>query len=487
MTSMRLVGTAANGVVNAIDRLIVPAWLRNSMASRGAPPLAITSTTSSPSGSGSSGLDASASVVDSAGQLIRAQPTNSASVFNGDRLALRQPLDLVHGSADLIFRNNHRNNLHNLLPTSGQPSDRLNGENFIRFGSNNNNNNSSLSSSSSSSSLASPSDSDNNILGRATGLFTGSAIDNNSTTNNSINNNLSSIRSSASQLLAAQKSKNMMLIEKLATLMNAKKFLRLLLNSKVHELLKPDMNYVILVPTDQAIERLPSQILALLDRDSEPLSDLINYHIIDTTFEYINTIPDGQTLQTLNEKDILFNWHRNNSILTVSGAIVLGGIQEENIALLIVDRVLYPTPGDLLTIVNKSPILSNFTSIIRNAGLDNQLARAGPFTLFAPSDTAFSQLDKRDLKFLQSNTEIARRFLLRHLSSPMVFTSSIALSSNMTSRFSSMVPSINITNQLGEDLILRQKNDYFSINDINFSYADVAASNGVLHVIDGLL
>lgn len=286
----------------------------------------------------------------------------------------------------------------------------------------------------------------------------------------------------------------MQLIEKLANLMRAKLFLKLLLKSRAHEFLKPDMNYVILVPTDQAVERLPPQIISLLERDADKLADLINYHILDTTFDYINTIPDGQTLQTLNEKDILFNWHRNNTALTVSGALVLGGIQEENIALIMVDRVLYPTPGDLLGIVTKSPILSNFTSIVRNAGLDIQLTRAGPFTLFAPSDVAFSQLDKSDLEFLKRNKEIARRFLLRHLSSPMIFTSSIALSGNNTTSPSSStrhqfnpIPTMNITNSLGEDLILRQRSEYFSVNDINFSYADVAATNGVLHVIDGLL
>lgn len=290
-------------------------------------------------------------------------------------------------------------------------------------------------------------------------------------------------------------SKNMQLIEKLANLMQAKKFVKYLFRSRVSESLKADMNYVILVPTDQAIDKLPKQIIEMLDRDPERLADLVNYHVMDTTFEYINTIPDGQTLNTLNEKDILFNWHRNNTILTASGAVVMGGIQEDNIALLIVDRVLYPTPGDILNIISKSPILSNFTSLVRNAGLEQQLSLAGPFTLFAPSDFAFNQLDRADMEFLQRNRETARRFLLRHLSQPAIFTSSIALSnSSLPSQMGrsagapvSQVPTMIISNSLGEDLTLRQRNDYFSVNEVNFSYADVAATNGVVHVIDGLL
>lgn len=288
-------------------------------------------------------------------------------------------------------------------------------------------------------------------------------------------------------------SKDMRLIEKLSHLMQAHKFVKYLLRSGVSEKLKPDMNYVILVPTDQAIEKLPKQIIDLLDRDRERLADLINYHVLDTTFEYINTIPDGQTLNTLNEKDILFNWHRNNTILTASGAVVMGGIQEENIALLIVDRVLYPTPGDILNIISKSPILSNFTSLVRATGLEKQLSLAGPFTLFAPSDFAFNQLSRADLDLLRRNKDTARRFLLRHLSQPAVFTSSIALSNSSVPASSGQlaaptnVPQMIISNQLGEELTLRQRNDYFSVNEVNFSYADVAATNGVVHVIDGLL
>lgn len=417
MTSMRLVGTSANGVVNAIDRLVVPSWLRISM------------------GSSRSSPTSSAELLASSNR----QSNRSNLPMIGDKpIRFEQP-ELNHGNADIIFRNSFPRNF------AGRDDSLMRSPGDLRT---------------SNSSIASSSSSD---------LFSGNEIQSNS---------------------GANMTKNLQLIQKLTNLMQTKKFLKLLHRSKVYESLKPDMNYVILVPTDKALERLPPQITSLLERDMDRLSDLVNYHILDTTFEYINTIPDGQTLQTLNEKDILFNWHRNNTILTVSGAVVLGGIQEDNIALLIVDRVLYPTPGDLLSIVIKSPILSNFTSIIKNAGLESLLTRAGPYTLFAPSDLAFNQLERADLDFLNRNKDIARRFLHRHLTSPMVFTSSIALSTNGTSNRNGATqsgPSMSITNSLGEDLTLRQQNDFFSVNDINFSYADVAATNGVVHVIDGLL
>lgn len=474
---MRLIGTSGNGVVNAIDRLIVPAWLRVSMGGT-------RSTSSSlPAAAATSGRQ------------------SGRSLFDLDSTNTLDPLNLVTRNQAIVALSNNLPSLNSQplrfeQPTTGGSSVAAPQANSFTLSAtdggrsaaadfaSHNNNNLDISFDQPTRSFESTS-SPFLRLNQENKTFSSSRSPSNpfdSFENNSV--------------VTTNQTKNMQLIEKLTNLMKARKFAKYLLRSGLSQQLKPDMNYVILVPTDQAVERLPKQIVDMLDRDPERLIDLVKFHVLDTTFEYINTIPDGQTLNTLNEKDILFNWHRNNTILTASGAVVMGGIQDENIALLIVDRVLYPTPGDLLSIVTKSPILSNFTNLIRNAGLERQLSLAGPFTLFAPSDFAFNQLDKRDLDFLQNNRDSARRFLLRHLSQPAIFTSSIALS-NATDKSpggpssspssGSIIPLISVTNSLGEELTLRQKNDYFSVNDVNFSYADVAATNGVVHVIDGLL
>lgn len=467
MTSMRLVGTTGNGVVNAIDRLIVPPWLKVSMGAK--PP--ITSSNFLPETNNNLG---GAEIESSAG--TRSGQSLNLPIINNQPRRFEQPTNRFSGGGSNTFLFAHPSETLNTDPES--PNNPSSG-----FGE---------------TSLFASSTTRSPFL-RVAANLTGSPNRFGSTSGGNLLDSFSPTSTNANM------TKNMRLIEKLANLMQTKKFIKYLFRSKVSESLKPDMNYVILVPTDQAVEKLPKQIIDMLDRDPERLADLVNYHVLDTTFEYINTIPDGQTLNTLNEKDILFNWHRNNTILTASGAVIMGGIQEENIALLIVDRVLYPTPGDILNIISKSPILSNFTSLVRNAGLEQQLTLAGPYTLFAPSDFAFNQLDKSDLEFLQRNKDTARRFLLRHLSQPSIFTSSIALSNTtMTNPVSANlllsnstllqnnskpqpVPTMTISNSLGEDLTLRQRNDYFSVNDVNFSYADVAATNGVVHVIDGLL
>ena len=513
---MRLVGTTGNGVVNAIDRLIVPGWLRESMgpASRQSgrslaadEELPATNSLEPSWNSNAISNSSRSNLGPSFGANLANTNLANTNLANGNSLANIIGSNLNNMNSNVNNLNSNSNNLpalnsqplHFEQPTpGGRPVSAPQASSFSLSAGDRNHTTTSGHNSLDSSFDAGP----------TSGGPESSPFEPSSTAGALERGRGPGSGAGGPRVVGQQQwpeavgrgewSKNMQLIEKLAQMMQARKFASFLLRSRLREALKPDMNYVILVPTDQAVERLPRQIVELLERDSERLNDLVSFHVLDTTFEYINTIPDGQTLNTLNEKDILFNWHRNNTILTASGAVVLGGIQEENIALLIVDRVLYPTPGDLLSIVSKSPILSNFTSLLRAAKLEQQLSLAGPYTLFAPSDFAFNQLAQKDLDFLQRNRETARRFLLRHLCQPAIFTSSIALSNTTETlparlaastgqRLAPATPLLQVTNSLGEELTLRQRNDYFSVNEVNFSYADVAATNGVVHVIDGIL
>lgn len=383
MTTIKLVGSSGNGIVNSINRIIVPRWLRESFklsnttnsilgdreienidpirTDRFEPginrfnqpiirePSAIDTITSSINTSDGFESSFNTSVNNNTSQGVRDSSTIT-SIFNG--VSAPDGLD--------IFVKTDNNRSSNIIPITT---------------SNNNNR---------SSTIRAPSPSPPTTTTTTTTIWN----------NNSM-------------------SRNMRLIEELSSMMSANKFVKLLHKANSEKLLKQGTNYVILVPTDQAIDKLPKQIIQMLERNNQKLEDLVNYHILETTFEYINMIPDGQTLNTINDKDIVFNWYGNNTILTASGSVVVSGVQEDNIALLLVDRVLYPTPGDIMDIISKSPILSNLTRMVRNTGLEQQLSKSGPFTLFAPSDYAFSRLSANDREFLNRDRDAARSKFLR--------------------------------------------------------------------------
>jgi uncharacterized surface protein with fasciclin (FAS1) repeats len=113
---------------------------------------------------------------------------------------------------------------------------------------------------------------------------------------------------------------------------------------------------------------------------------------------------------------------------------------------------------------------------LQAAGLVDTLKGKGPFTVFAPTDEAFSKLPAGTVESLlkPENKEKLKAILLYHVVSGEVTAAQVVkLSSAKT---------IN-----GQDLKLAVKDGTVMVNDATVVKADVLASNGVIHVIDTVL
>ena len=113
---------------------------------------------------------------------------------------------------------------------------------------------------------------------------------------------------------------------------------------------------------------------------------------------------------------------------------------------------------------------------LQAAGLADTLKGNGPFTVFAPTDEAFSKLPAGTIESLlkPENKEKLRAILFYHVVSGDVTAAQVMkLSSAKT---------IN-----GQDLKLTVKDGTVMVNDAKVVKADVWTSNGVIHVIDTVL
>jgi uncharacterized surface protein with fasciclin (FAS1) repeats len=113
---------------------------------------------------------------------------------------------------------------------------------------------------------------------------------------------------------------------------------------------------------------------------------------------------------------------------------------------------------------------------LQAAGLADTLKGKGPFTVFAPTDEAFSKLPAGTVESLlkPENKDKLKAILLYHVVSGDVTAAQVVkLSSAKT---------IN-----GQDLNLAVKDGTVMVNDATVVKADVLASNGVIHVIDTVL
>lgn len=129
-----------------------------------------------------------------------------------------------------------------------------------------------------------------------------------------------------------------------------------------------------------------------------------------------------------------------------------------------------------MNIVEVASAAGTFTTLLtaaKAAGLTETLATGGPFTVFAPTDEAFAALPAGTLDALLKDTEKLKAILLYHVVSGRVMAADVGGLKTAT------------TLQGGVLKISTSKG--VMINDATVVKADVAASNGVIHVINKVL
>ena len=116
---------------------------------------------------------------------------------------------------------------------------------------------------------------------------------------------------------------------------------------------------------------------------------------------------------------------------------------------------------------------STLVAAVKAAGLVDTLKGDGPFTVFAPTDEAFAKLPKGTVEDLlkPENKEKLTAILTYHVVPGKVMAADIKGKKE------------NVKSVQGGDLAV-DATDGVKINDATVVTADIAASNGVIHVID---
>ena len=131
------------------------------------------------------------------------------------------------------------------------------------------------------------------------------------------------------------------------------------------------------------------------------------------------------------------------------------------------------------TIVQVATEAGSFTTLltaVKAAGLVETLQGEGPFTVFAPIDPAFARLPKATLDALLADREALRAVLTFHVVPGRVMAADIVKAGGATPK------TVN-----GAPLAITVRDGKVFVNGAQVITADVAASNGVIHIIDSVL
>jgi uncharacterized surface protein with fasciclin (FAS1) repeats len=111
--------------------------------------------------------------------------------------------------------------------------------------------------------------------------------------------------------------------------------------------------------------------------------------------------------------------------------------------------------------------------LLTKAGLVDTLKGAGPFTVFAPTDEAFAKVDKATLDKLGANVDALKQVLTYHVVAGKVMAADVKAGKVKTVE--------------GSEATIAVEGGKVTIDKANVTATDVAASNGVIHVIDAVI
>jgi len=247
--------------------------------------------------------------------------------------------------------------------------------------------------------------------------------------------------------------------------------------------------YTVFAPTDTAFAELGADTINALLNDTEKLSDILLYHVVpDSAVNAEAAISLAGTSVTMaNGDDVAITLDGSDLFINQSKVIVTD-ITASNGVIHVLDTVLTPPADeneqpvqDQLNIVETAVAAGSFdvlASALAATGLVDTLSNPDEqFTVFAPTDDAFSALPDGTLEALLADPDALKDILLYHVISGSSVDSTTAIG----------LAGQSVTMANGRDVVVSLNDGALQVNDATVTQIDVRASNGIIHVIDSVL
>ena len=239
--------------------------------------------------------------------------------------------------------------------------------------------------------------------------------------------------------------------------------------------LKGEGPFTVFAPTDAAFEAAFEALGITADEllAREDLAAILTYHVLggsiaSTDLEAVQVVSTVAELSAIVVSDE--NGVKVNGAATVSTA----DVPASNGVIHVVDAVILP--ASILELATAHPDFTTLGAAVAAVpAVAETLAGEGPFTLFAPTDAAFeaaiAALDTTADELLAR--EDLGDILTYHALGSQVLAADVT---------SGDVATVN-----GANIAITVADEGVTINEVNIVTTDIVGTNGVIHVIDGVL
>ena len=245
------------------------------------------------------------------------------------------------------------------------------------------------------------------------------------------------------------------------------------------EALSAEGPFTVFAPTDAAITALV-EALEITAEDLLVLPDLgeiLQYHVVAGA-AMSGDLTDGQEIETLLGENVTVTINADGVFIN-DAQVTVADIEAGNGVVHVIDAVLLPPAPETNTVVDVIVNSEDHTLLeaaVIEAGLVEVLSSEGPFTVFAPTDSAITvlvaalEITAEDLLALPNLSEILKYHVV----------AGAAMSGDLTD-------GQEIETLLGSNVTVTINAEGVFINDAQVTVADIEADNGVVHVIDAVL
>ena len=263
----------------------------------------------------------------------------------------------------------------------------------------------------------------------------------------------------------------------------------------------------VFAPTDEAFAKLPAGTVEALLADKDALTAILTYHVVPgaVTSDQVVTLSSAETL---NGASVTITLTTDGKVKIDNALVTVTDIKATNGVIHVIDAVMIPgAPGVAkqagiataatfgggwvakairngqlnwftkylsLYTVSRLANLPTLTTAVKAAGLQSTLMYNGPFTLFGPTEEAFAALPAGTVEALLKDPATLSNILLYHVTPGVV-------------KAADVVKLTEATMANGDKVSISVVNGGVKINNSNVLFVNIAARNGVLHIIDGVL
>ena len=211
--------------------------------------------------------------------------------------------------------------------------------------------------------------------------------------------------------------------------------------------------------------------------ETPALDEILKAHMIQG-FVDSGSIQDEEVVSSVNGYDIrmtVYNTYPQKAVMANCAKVTSRDHFSTNGVVHMVDKVMMPATKSLKEMIETDVQFTTLKTMLEKNGLMEKLDEPGQWTYFAPTNKAFDELEADTLKKIEKGNGCSKDILLHHLLPNVICTGVIEGKAKTTN--------------VNQKYVIFDRNveDELKIDEANVITRDIMASNGVMHVIDGVL